>query len=89
MVWKPVDNLGDDEYYHVDICWNQCTVPWGAYVREATYTFPDFLRGEATDGNYSWHVTVRSQRGEAPEGPLDPATSPPSETWVFYLEPEE
>jgi hypothetical protein len=85
LIWEPVDNLGDDEYYHVDICWNQCTVPWGAYVREATYTFPDFLRGEATDGSYSWHVTVRSQRGEAPEGPLDPATSPPSETRVFFL----
>lgn len=85
LSWKPVDNLGDDEYYHVDICWNQCTVPWGAYVREATYTFPDFLRGEATDDSYSWHVTVRSQRGEAPEGPLDPATSLPSETWVFFL----
>jgi len=83
--WEPVDNLGDDEYYHVDICWNQCTVPWGAYVREATYTFPDFLRGEAVDDRYSWHVTVRLQRGEAPEGPLDPATSPPSETWVFSL----
>ena len=85
LLWKPVDNLGDDEYYHVEICWNDCSVFWADYMRETTYTFPDFLRGEAIDETYSWHITVRLQRGEAPEGPLDPATSPPSEVWVFSL----
>jgi hypothetical protein len=85
LLWKPVDNLGDDEYYHVEICWNDCSVFWGDYMRETTYTFPAFLRGGAIDERYHWHVTVRLQQGEAQEGPLDPATSPPSEVWVFSL----
>jgi hypothetical protein len=88
LEWKPVPGLGEDEYYHVEVCWNDCTVPWGDYVRDATSTFPSspgFYRGEAVDDRYEWHVTVRRQQGEQPEGPSDPATSPPSETWVFLL----
>jgi hypothetical protein len=85
LIWQPVDNMGDDEYYHVEVCWNECTVFWGAYVKEPTYTFPDFRRGDSIDDTYHWHVTVRAQQGEVPEGPLDRPTSPPSETWVFLL----
>lgn len=86
LVWEPVDALGDDEYYHVEICWNDCTKYWGEYTRDTTWTAPDeVLRGEAIDERYQWHVTVRRQQGEAPEGPRDPATSPPSESWVFRL----
>jgi hypothetical protein len=85
LIWEPVDNMGDDEYYHVEACWNDCTVFWGAYVREPTYTFPDFKRGDSVDDKFHWHVTVRAQQGEVPEGPLDPPTSPPSETWVFIF----
>jgi len=85
LIWEPLDNLGDDEYYHVEVCWNECTVYWGAYVRETTWIFPEFLRGESVNDKYYWHVTVRQQRGEAPEGPSDPSTSPPSETWMFLF----
>jgi len=88
LEWKPVPGLGEGEYYHVEVCWNDCTVPWGDYVRDATSTFPSspgFYRGEAVDGKYEWHVTVRRQQGEEPAGPLDPPTSPPSETRVFLL----
>jgi hypothetical protein len=86
LEWKPVDNLGDDEYYHVEICWNDCTVFWGEYTRDTTWTAPDeVLRGEAIDETYHWHVTVRLEQGEVPEGPADPATSVPSEVWVFKL----
>ena len=88
LVWELVDNLGDDEYYHVEACWNECTVFWGAYVREPTYTFPDFKRGDSIDDKFHWHITVRAQQGEAPEGPLDRPTSPPSETWVFIFPPD-
>jgi hypothetical protein len=89
LIWEPVDNLGDDEYYHVEVCWNGCTTEyWGEYVRETTWIFPDFRRGAAVDDKFYWHVTVRAQQGEEPQGPLDPPTSPPSETWVFML-PQE
>jgi hypothetical protein len=83
LIWKPVDNLGDDEYYHVEVCWNECTMYEGSYVRETTWIFPEFRRGHSVDDKYYWHVTVRQQKGEAPEGPSDPSTSPPSETWMF------
>jgi hypothetical protein len=85
LVWKPVDNLGDDEYYHVEVCWNECTVWWGDYVRETSWIFPEFKRGESVDDKFYWHVTVRQQRGGAPEGPSDLSTSPPSEKWMFLF----
>jgi hypothetical protein len=85
LEWEAVAGLGEDEYYHVEVCWNGCTAFWGDYVRETTYTFPDFYRGQAVDARYEWHVIVRRQQGAEPEGPLDPATSPPSATWVFLL----
>jgi hypothetical protein len=91
LEWEAVPGLGEDEYYHVEVWWNDYAARWGDYVREATTTFPSspgFYRGEAIDGRYEWHVTVRRQQGEEPAGPSDPATSPPSETWVFLL-PED
>jgi hypothetical protein len=85
LIWKPVDGLGEDEYYHVFVCWNDCTAFEGWYTRDTTWTFPDFRRGQAVDTRYYWHVTVRRQLGEEPAGPLDPPTSPASETWFFML----
>jgi hypothetical protein len=85
LVWKPVDGMGEDEYYHVEVCWNDCSAFWGEYVRETTWTFPDFRRGDAVDTRYYWTVTVRRQLGDSPAGPSDPATSPPSQTWMFML----
>jgi hypothetical protein len=83
LIWKPVDALGDAEYYHVEVCWNECSMYEGSYARETTWVFPEFRRGQSVDDKYYWHVTVRQQKGGAPAGPSDPATSPPSETWVF------
>ncbi len=85
LTWEPVGELRSDEYYHVEVCWNGCSVFWGDYVRDTTYTFPWFKRGYAIDDKYYWHVTVRMQRGESPAGPLDPPISPPSETWIFVF----
>jgi hypothetical protein len=83
LIWEPVDNLGDDEYYHVEVCWNEYTICEAQYVRETTWQFPEFRRGHSVDDKYYWHITVRQQRGQAADGPRDPATSPPSETWMF------
>jgi len=83
LIWKPVDGLAANEYYHVEVCWNECTVYEGAYVRETSWIFPEFRRGHSIDDKYFWHVTVRQQKGAAAAGPSDPSTSPPSETWVF------
>jgi hypothetical protein len=85
LMWRAVQDLSDDEYYHVEVCWNDCTIFWGDYVRDTSWTFPDFLRGQAIDATYHWHVTVRRQIGDVPAGPGDPATSPTSETWAFLL----
>jgi hypothetical protein len=85
LIWKPVDNLADDEYYHVEVCWNGCTTYEGKYLTETTWVFPEFRRGQSVDDRYYWHVTVRRQGGGAPEGPSDPSTSPPSETWMFMF----
>jgi hypothetical protein len=86
LTWEPVDGLGEDEYYHVEICWNDCTAFWGHYLRETRWTAPDdVLRGQAVDTRYYWKVTVRRQQGEEPAGPADPPTSPASETWSFML----
>lgn len=83
LIWDPVDNLGDDEYYHVEVWWTGCAPCEAAYVRDTTWQFPEFHRGHSVDDKYYWHVTVRQQKGEAREGPSDPSTSPPSETWMF------
>jgi len=88
LEWKPVPGLGEGEYYHVEVYWNDPTPDWGDYVRDTTSTFPSspgFYRGEAVDARYYWHVTVRRQQGQEPAGPSDPATSPQSDTWVFLL----
>ena len=85
LIWEPVEGLGEDEYDHVEVCWNDCSAFWGEYVRDTTWTFPDFRRGDAVDTRYYWKVTVRRKLGDTPGGPLDPATSPPSETWMFML----
>jgi len=85
LMWQPVGELSQGEYYHVEVCWNGCSEFWGAYVRDTTWTFPWFKRGYAIDDKYYWHVTVRVQRGEAPAGPLDLPISPPSETWMFMF----
>jgi hypothetical protein len=85
LMWRAVQDLRNDEYYHVEVCWNECTIFWGDYVRDTSWTFPDFLRGQAIDATYHWHVTVRREIGDAPAGPGDPATSPTSETWAFLL----
>jgi len=88
LKWQPVGELAENEYYHVEICWNDCSVFWGHYPRDTVWTFPSFLRGEAADNRFHWHVTVRVQRGDASASPLDPAVSPPSETWVFLFPKE-
>jgi hypothetical protein len=85
LVWEPVDDLRDDEYYHVEVWWTDCAPCEAAYVRDTTWIFPEFRRGQAIDDKYYWHVIVRQQKGEVPDGPSDPATSPPSETWMFFL----
>lgn len=83
FTWQAVGELGRNEYYHVEVCWNGCSEFWGDYVKDTTSTFPFFKRGYAIDDRFYWHVTVRMQRGESPAGPLDPPISPPSETWIF------
>jgi hypothetical protein len=88
LEWKRAGELIEGEYYHVEACWNGCTSFWGDYVRDTTWTFPWFLRGDALDDRYYWHVTVRVQRGDAPAGPFDPAISPQSETWIFLFPKE-
>lgn len=85
LIWKAVPDLQDDEYYHVEVCWNNCTVYWGDYVQDTSWIFPDFHRGQSSDGTYHWHVTVRRQIGGSPAVPADPATSPSSDTWKFSL----
>jgi hypothetical protein len=85
LVWETVDNLDDDEYYHVEVCWNECTMYEAAYTRETTWIFPEFLRGASIDDWYYWHVTVRQQVGDLPDGPNDPITSPQSQTWSFLF----
>jgi hypothetical protein len=85
LMWKPVPGLGEDEYYHIEVCWNDCKGREACYTRDTTWTFPDFRRGQAVDTRYYWKVTVRRQQGEEPAGPADPPTSPASETWSFML----
>jgi hypothetical protein len=85
LTWEPVRDLKDDEYYHVEVCWNNCSAFSGDYVRDTSWIFPDFHRGAAIDGAFYWHVTVRRQIGNEPEGPSDPATSPTSQTRMFSL----
>lgn len=89
LQWRLVDVLADGEYYHVEVCWNECKNPdefHGGYLRETGYVFPRRIYdGRAIDDKYHWHVTVRTQQGDQPEVPGDPAISEPSETRVFIL----
>lgn len=89
LQWRLVDELADGEYYHVEVCWNECKNPdefHGGYLRETSYVFPRRVYGgRAIDEKYYWHVTVRAQQDDQPEVPGDPAISEPSETRVFIL----
>jgi hypothetical protein len=89
LTWEPVGELREGEYYHVEVCWNGCDGPddfHGHYLRDTSYVFPSWIyRGRAIDDEYYWHIMVRAQRGEAPDGPTDPTVSPPSATLVFML----
>jgi hypothetical protein len=88
LVWEPVGELDEKEYYHIEICWNGCNDPgdfFGWYLRDTQYICPEYLRRYAIDERYHWHVTVRAQTGAARQGPSDPPISSPSETLVFKL----
>ncbi len=85
LKWESVGRLAEDEYYDVQICWNNCNKRWGHYLQDTTWIFPSWFRGEAVDDKFYWSVTARALRGETPAGPMDPAISPQSETWVFML----
>jgi hypothetical protein len=90
LMWEPIaeGELGENEYYHVEVCWNGCDGRddfWGDYVQGIMYIFPGFLRGRAIDERYYWDVTVRVQVGDTRGGPSDPPISPSSETWMFLL----
>jgi hypothetical protein len=87
LEWRPVGDLADNEYYDVQLCWNNCSDHWAQYQQDTTWEVPWWFRGKAIDQRFHWHVTLRLQRGDAPAGPLDPAISPQSETWVFLLTP--
>ncbi len=92
LEWLPVGELAEDEYYHVEVCWNGCDNEGdfhGHYLQDNSYVFPSHIyRGQALDSRYYWHVIVRLQTGDAPAGPTDPPISPPSDTWVFLLTTE-
>ena len=85
LTWEPVRDLKNDEYYHVEVCWNNCSDFDAGYVTDTSWIFPDFHRGEAVNDAFYWHVTVRRQAGNEPAGPSDPATSPTSQTRMFSL----
>jgi hypothetical protein len=83
--WKPVGELAEDEYYDVQVWWDNGTRHWGQYQQDTEWVFPELLRGESEDDRFYWNVTVRAQIGEARKGPSDPPLSPPSDTWFFLL----
>lgn len=85
LEWEPVGELAEDEYYDVQVCWNNRGECWGQYQQGTSWTFPSFKRGAAIDEKYYWHVTVRVQAGDTRNGPSDPPISPESETWMFLL----
>jgi hypothetical protein len=85
LEWQPVGELAEDEYYDVQVCWNNRSECWGQYQQGTSWTFPSFRRGAAIDERYYWDITVRVQTGDTRNGPSDPPISPQSETWVFLL----
>jgi hypothetical protein len=87
LVWK-WGQLGEDEYYHLSVCWGGCDSPedfYDHYLRDTEWIFPERLRGSAPGDRFHWDITVRYRIGNTAAGPSDPPVSPPSETRVFLF----
>jgi LysM repeat protein len=90
LMWLSVGLLGDDEWYVVDLRYNDRegkTQQAEQWLRTTTWRLPESLR-PGTDAPYHsfrWTVTVTRQTGVKPDGsPVGEAASPKSETWSFF-----
>jgi hypothetical protein len=88
LVWEPVKELADDEYYDLTIThiFGDEIVYWGHATQETELLLsPDIGVGKAGSDRFNWWVTVR-KKGTAPDGGLDMAVSEQSEIRTFIWE---
>ena len=98
LIWQPVGNLAEDEYYcvHLDAYRENDQTPWyGDYVFTKDTSFlagdaflapfhPPESQGRA---NVFWWVSVVRKTGQDQYGkPVGVEISPPSEKWLFVTE---
>ncbi len=100
LIWQPVGDLAEDEYYcvHLDAYRESDQAPWYgdyAFTKDSSFLAGDaFLapfhppesQGRAT---VYWWVSVVRKTGQDPTGkPVGVEISPPSEKWLFFAEPK-
>lgn len=80
LSWQPVQNLGPDDWYEVQV-WPVDAEAQGAYWTRDNWW--DVDKDTYPLGSYNWRVIVVRREGEARLGEV----SPPSETRTFHVEP--
>jgi RNA polymerase subunit RPABC4/transcription elongation factor Spt4 len=88
LVWKPVGQLADNEFYALRLRWKEGgkTAYGGTNIRESEWRVPTSMYGKADlpDRAYEWEVTVYRRVTGADGKTTEIPISPVSKTWVFY-----
>jgi hypothetical protein len=72
LVWKPVKELAEDEYYLVSIDYNyvEANLVVEYTTRETQFTLPDSLYHLPNCGVFNWQITLMQQTGVREDGRL-------------------
>jgi hypothetical protein len=88
LVWKPVGQLADNEFYALRLRWKEGgkTAYGGTNIRKSEWRVPTSMYGKADlpDRAYEWEVAVYRRVTGADGKTTEIPISPVSKTWVFY-----
>ena len=73
LVWKPVKELAEDEYYLVSIDYNyeDTNLVLEYTTRETQFTLPEALYRLPNCGVFNWQITLMQQTGVSKDGELE------------------
>ena len=86
LEWKPVRELGKDEYYEVVLDYNyrESNYKLNYTTRSTNLSVPNELYAYPNCGVFNWQVTLKRQTGTSKDGsPLGEAVSFPGLYWYF------
>jgi hypothetical protein len=70
LVWKPIKELAEDEYYLVSVDYNYVEANFVVEytTRETQFTLPDSLYRLPNCGVFNWQITLMQQTGVGQDG---------------------